>query len=271
MFCLGATGAVLMLLLGFVFPAGESEAEVQTDLHTGRPAQHRGWRSGSVSPGRAVGESMTLGHCQRLCDRTRKGSHRTGMNVTWGGTHMLSTGDVQLCLHVLTTLLLALVQNVFAPHWRGPGTFTPSMNWVAASNRQCWLLLSWPLGESGSIFHSIKLEVIVFWGETCQQKGIWLACSCPAVQRYLQAGGVMMPPWASSVQSPYTCPPSDFSLLSARLEPLSMLSNNAGAMRECLFFTLKWHLAPFLPLRCFIPNGQRKETLTLCCVTLLYL
>ena len=118
MFCSGATGAVLMLLLGFVFPAGESEAEIQTDLHTGRPAQHRGWRSGSVSPGRAVGESMTLGHCQRLCDRTRKGSHRTGMNVTWGGTHMLSTGDVQLCLHVLTTLLVALVQNVL-PHVEG--------------------------------------------------------------------------------------------------------------------------------------------------------
>lgn len=65
-FCLGAAGAVLMLLLGFVFPAGESEAEVQADLHPGRPAQHRGGRSGSVSPGRAVGESMTLGHCQRL-------------------------------------------------------------------------------------------------------------------------------------------------------------------------------------------------------------
>lgn len=61
---------------------------------------------------------MTLGHCQRLCDRTRKGSHRTGMNVTWGGTHMLSTGDVQLCLHVLTTLLVALVQNVL-PHVEG--------------------------------------------------------------------------------------------------------------------------------------------------------
>lgn len=102
----------------FVFPAGEGEAEVQTVLHTGRPAQHRGWRSGSVSPSRAVGESMTLGHCQRLCDRTRKGSHRTGMNVTWGGTHMLSTGDVQLCLHVLTTLLVALVQNVL-PHAEG--------------------------------------------------------------------------------------------------------------------------------------------------------
>lgn len=35
------------------------------------------------------------------------------MNVTWGGTHVLSTGDVQLCLHVLTTPLVALVQNVF--------------------------------------------------------------------------------------------------------------------------------------------------------------
>ncbi|XP_074745209.1 ADP-ribosylation factor-binding protein GGA3 isoform X5 [Strix uralensis] len=41
---------------------GEGEAEVPTDLHPGRPAQHRGGRSGSVSPGRAVGESMTLGH-----------------------------------------------------------------------------------------------------------------------------------------------------------------------------------------------------------------
>lgn len=118
MFCSGATEAILTLLLFFVFPAGEGEAEVQTVLHTGRPAQHRGWRSGSVSPSRAVGESMTLGHCQRLCDRTRKGSHRTGMNVTWGGTHMLSTGDVQLCLHVLTTLLVALVQNVL-PHAEG--------------------------------------------------------------------------------------------------------------------------------------------------------
>lgn len=55
-----------MLLLGFVSPAGESEAEIQTDLHAGRPAQHRGGRSGSVSPCRAVGEPMTLGHCQRL-------------------------------------------------------------------------------------------------------------------------------------------------------------------------------------------------------------
>lgn len=55
-----------MLLLGFVFPAGEGEAAVQTDLHPGRPAQHRAWRSGSVPPGRAVGASMTLGHCQRL-------------------------------------------------------------------------------------------------------------------------------------------------------------------------------------------------------------
>lgn len=57
---------VLTLLLGFVFPAGEGEAEVQTDLHPGRSAQHRSGRSGSVPPGRAVGESMTLGRCQRL-------------------------------------------------------------------------------------------------------------------------------------------------------------------------------------------------------------
>lgn len=40
------------------------------------------------------------------------------MDVPWGGTHMLSTGDVQLCLHVLTTLLVALVQNV-VPHIEG--------------------------------------------------------------------------------------------------------------------------------------------------------
>jgi len=107
-----------MLPLGFVFPVGESEAAIQTDLHPGRPTQHRGWRSGSVSPGRAVGESMTLGHCQRLCDRTRKGSHGTGRSVACGGTHMLSAGDVQLCLHVLTTLLVALVQSD-VPHVEG--------------------------------------------------------------------------------------------------------------------------------------------------------
>jgi len=60
---------------------------------------------------------MTLELCQRLCDRTRKGSHRTDMNVMGEG-HMLSTGDVQLCLHVLPTLLVALVQNVL-PHIEG--------------------------------------------------------------------------------------------------------------------------------------------------------
>lgn len=60
---------------------------------------------------------------------------------------MLPTGDVQLCLHVLPTLLVALVQNVLLK---------------AAGNTQCWLLSSWPPGESDSIFHSIKLEVTVF-------------------------------------------------------------------------------------------------------------
>lgn len=47
---------------------------------------------------------------------------------------------------------------------------------------------------------------------------------------------VMTLPQASSVQSPCTCPPLGFYLLSARLDLLSMLSNNAGSMRECFFF-----------------------------------
>lgn len=84
---------------------------------------------------------------------------------------------------------------------------------------------------------------------------------------------VMTLPQASSVQSPCTCPPLGFYLLSARLDLLSMLSNNAGSMRECFFFLffflkkkLTWHLAPLSPSICFIPSDQCKQTpaLVLC-------
>lgn len=52
-----------------------------------------------------------------------------------------------------------------------------------------------------------------------------------------------------------------------------MLSNNAGSVRECLFFTLKWHLAPFLPLHCFIPNVSRPSLCAVqhCCIFSCYI
>lgn len=64
------------------------------------------------------------------------------MAVAWRGTHVLPTGDAELCLHVLTTLLVALVQNVL-PHIGGVlEHLCQAWTEVAAGTRQRWLLFS---------------------------------------------------------------------------------------------------------------------------------
>lgn len=64
------------------------------------------------------------------------------MAVAWRGAHVLSTGDVQLWLHVLPTLLVALVQNVL-PHVKGVlEHLCQAWTEVAAGTRRCCLLSS---------------------------------------------------------------------------------------------------------------------------------
>lgn len=167
MFCSAATEVVLTLLLFFVFPAGEGEAAVQTVLHTGRPAQHRGWRSGSVSPSRAVGESMTLGHCQRLwqdqeripqdwneCDVGRD-THA----IHWWCSALFTCPDHSAC---------SFSPECFTPRRRGPGTFMPSMNWTAAS-AGCFSLGLWVNLVLSSTLLNLKL--LYFEGRPVNRRG----------------------------------------------------------------------------------------------------